>query len=848
MMFSTSNLWSQTTHNITDPAQLTTLSASLGPGDTVILADGTYTSNEMIKFIPTTGTAAMPITFKAATPGGVKFTGGLKLKIGGDHCIVDGFHWQGGDGASNFIEFRDGSDYAYNSTIQNCVIDGLQGTSAPGTSVKHNWIVLYGNNNTVINCSFLNKTTSGNIILAEYRYNASPDGSGTPNTRCDEVGHIISNNYFYNYAKIDPSLTNSGDSETIRIGTSEYQNVNSNALVSNNYFVQADGENEIITNKSKGNTYTNNTFRRCRGSLVLRHGSHTTVDGNFFLGENVEGTGGIRIVDSYQTITNNYIQDCITENDNAIWNNGITFLGGNDSSAVVCSSTSMTNGYQKVTNLNLSNNTIVNTNAPLFYNVNTGTTDPTGTVANNLIYFADSNPNTTPVISGNTATAYADLGVGLTYSGNEFKGTTLGATNAGFTENTGITATPDGEIFSFSGASGKGATISSAPITDAMVGYGIGACFVNHLGTSIADGNCTIEIPESLIVSSLPTLTFDAGSYNVTVTANVSWTAASNDAWITIDTNSASGDAIVSVTVTENTDTNNRTGSVTFTQEPGGDDIVKTLSLTQEGADLTQLYDLINTGDASDPVTIHSFSKEEANGIDKFNYASKTLDKNFNTHWTADDGALVSGDYKGDGEYVIYDLSEEYQLDLIQIATDNKADPYGLQIWVSTTGTDTGDFTKALPTTGDLLITTTTGVYDEYDQYQLTANARYVKLIGYGRFNTAGDTRKSVWNNITEIEFYGQANSLSTYDYDLNNKISMYPNPAKDILTIKHNGNNIDLVQVFGMDGRKVLEKKIQSIETEIKLDVSSISNGAYIITISNNAQNKQSKMMLVSH
>ena len=47
--------------------------------------------------------------------------------------------------------------------------------------------------------------------------------------------------------------------------------------------------------------------------------------------------------------------------------------------------------------------------------------------------------------------------------------------------------------------------------------------------------------------------------------------------------------------VTENTESATRVGTVTFTQDPGGDDIVRTLTVTQEGADLTDLYDLINT-------------------------------------------------------------------------------------------------------------------------------------------------------------------------------------------------------------------------------------------------------------
>ena len=289
---------------------------TLNAGDTVVLADGIYSSDERIKFSPTTGTADNPITFKAATPGGVKFTGGLQMSIGGDYVIVDGFYWQGGYGESNFIEFRDGSDYANYSTIQNCAIDGLaispddKADNGTTSITKHRWIVLYGTYNSVINCSFMNKESAGALILVELAYNASPNG--TTNTSCIAVGHTISNNYFYKYAKIDPTLSNSGDSETIRIGSSENQNVNSNTIVTNNYFVESDGENEIITNKSKNNQFINNTFRRCRGSLVLRHGSNALVNGNYFLGENIDGTGGIRITDSNHIITNNYIQDCIT--------------------------------------------------------------------------------------------------------------------------------------------------------------------------------------------------------------------------------------------------------------------------------------------------------------------------------------------------------------------------------------------------------------------------------------------------------------------------------------------------------------------------------------------------------
>ncbi|WP_139958235.1 chondroitinase-B domain-containing protein [Flavicella sediminum] len=848
LLFVSFNVTAQNkTYEIDDPEDLRNVFYQ--PGDEIILKNGTYTTDERIRFLGS-GTAENPVTFRAETPGGVVFTGGPRLTIGGeseddgtviatgDYLVVDGFHWKGGYGASNFIEFRNGYDYADHSTIQNCVIDGLgvepselAEDLADNAITKHRWIVLYGTYNTVINCSFMNKTSAGAIVLAEYSYNAFPnvpDGQPEINNSCELVGHTISNNYFYNFEKMDPTLSNSGDSETIRIGTSEYQMVNSGATVSNNYFVQSDGENEIITNKSKNNTYYNNTFRRCRGSLVLRHGSNATVEQNYFLGEDVDGTGGIRITDSDHTIRNNYIQDCIAVTNQAKWNNGITFIGGSANAAVACTSTDVSNGYQKTENIEVSNNTIINTNAPLFYNTDKGSTDPKGTISNNLIYFESGDANLSDVISGE----YASLGTALTYTNNSFKGTNLGVTNSGFSEATGITATAIGEIFTFSGAAGKGANMGSyAPTTDANVGYGIGACFVDYTGANITDGECIIVIPEPgnyLTIGSLPTFSAAAGNSDVAVAANVSWTAVSNDDWITINPASGTANGTVSVSVTKNSAFTSRTGSVTFSEVAGGDDIVKTLTISQEAADVRSNFTLINDASENDQVSVASVFNEEVTST-KNNVAIHSLDKDTNTQWS---GEGVPGE-------IVYDLGGAFDLTLIDFAT-TKGKTYEFQIWVSTTGTASGDFVKAftdqLNGSGNL-VSNSKGEFESYLLSEVIVGVKYVKVIGYGQ-----PARPSNWNTIKEIEFYKKNSDLSVDDIKLNKTLIYYS--SSDASLHLENLSNVNTITLYSVEGRKIVSNAVNS-KSEAIIDVANLVKGIYVVQL-NGGNAQQSKLVLI--
>lgn len=554
---------------------------TLVAGDVVTWLDGTY-ADQGIEWSGQQGTAENPIILKAETPGGVIFTGSSKINFYGSHLIVDGFYWKGGEGASNHIEFRDNGsnvNFGENCTLRNCAFDNLY-TDEPD---KSRWIVLYGSGNVIENCSFLNKESAGALILVELAY-----------TEGITPGHIIRNNYFYNITPKDHFATNSGDCEAIRIGVSSDQAVSAQVVVEGNYFKAADGENEIITNKSADNIYSHNTFRNCRGSLVLRHGARAHVAGNFFLGEGKAKSGGIRISDRDHVIINNYMQGL--SNDNDVWNNGITLVGGGESSG------GTGNGYQNVDNVTIAHNTIYNSDDPIFFN-DRNSYDPTGVIAYNLIYSENGD-----IVSGDIA----GTGQGMTYEGNIFGGSNIGISEDGIEEGngdfslngemykpsaTGIAADAAGSAYStvvnidvegFArpntdldvGAhevSGGIGNALYAPITDGDVGASVGACFLDAAGNVLSACGA---VGDYLVTPPVIDFTDEASTKSASITSNVSWTLSDDQDWINVSPASGTGSENIEVTVTANASTSERIGTITVTGSGVEEQII---SVTQAG-------------------------------------------------------------------------------------------------------------------------------------------------------------------------------------------------------------------------------------------------------------------------
>ncbi len=261
------------------------------PGDIIILKNGEW--NQVTISLNCNGTKEMPVTFKAETGGKVIITGNSKLKIGGSHIIVDGLYFTNGYAGKNaIISFRTTTtETANNCRVTNTVINNFNN---PKRLDENYWIEFYGKNNRLDHCSFLNKKNMG-VLLAVI----------LDDERSRENFHSIDHNYF---GVRLPLASNSG--EIIRVGVSQHCEFNSNTQITDNFFEHCDGETEIVSIKSGSNTIRNNVFKECQGSLVLRHGDFNTVENNIFLGNNKEGTGGVRIINKGQWVVNNLFYKC----------------------------------------------------------------------------------------------------------------------------------------------------------------------------------------------------------------------------------------------------------------------------------------------------------------------------------------------------------------------------------------------------------------------------------------------------------------------------------------------------------------------------------------------------------
>ncbi|MBK8199720.1 MAG: right-handed parallel beta-helix repeat-containing protein [Acidobacteria bacterium] len=262
---------------------------NLKPGDQIILANGVWQNFDLV--LEAVGTKQAPIRLTAETPGQVILSGQSSLRLAGEYLDVSGLVFRDGyTPRGEVVSFRRDSDHlAHNSRVSQTVIEDY---SNPDRRQVDLWVALYGKNNVFEHNHLSGKRNAGPTLAVRLDSEASHNN-----------GHLIR----YNYFGPRPVFGSNGG-ETLRIGTSPYSLSRSGTLVEHNYFDRCSGEVEIISNKSGGNIFRNNTFFESQGTLTLRHGSDALVENNLFDGNGAPFTGGVRIINPRQTIRNNYFR------------------------------------------------------------------------------------------------------------------------------------------------------------------------------------------------------------------------------------------------------------------------------------------------------------------------------------------------------------------------------------------------------------------------------------------------------------------------------------------------------------------------------------------------------------
>lgn len=303
-------------------------------GDVLILKNGVWKDVEINAYGK--GTKDLPIVIKAETAGKVIITGNSTLNIYGDFIIVSGLWFKNGNSTyKSVVQFKKNTKlFANNCRLTNSTISYFKVT--PG--IKDHWVDIWGKNNRVDHNNFTGKTSAGTTLVVWLKGNEHIENN-----------HRIDNNLF----GFREELGENGG-ETIRIGTSTNSMKSSKTIVERNVFAGCNGEIEIISNKSGDNIFRDNLFVGSKGTLTLRHGNNALVERNVFLGNGVSKTGGIRVINSGHIIKNNLLIGLQGED----YRGSIVLMNGVLNSPL--------NRYHQVKNVDIQNNTIINSGPLVF--------------------------------------------------------------------------------------------------------------------------------------------------------------------------------------------------------------------------------------------------------------------------------------------------------------------------------------------------------------------------------------------------------------------------------------------------------------------------------------------------
>lgn len=124
------------------------------------------------------------------------------------------------------------------------------------------------------------------------------------------------------------------------------------------------------------------------------------------------------------------------------------------------------------------------------------------------------------------------------------------------------------------------------------------------------------------------------------------------------------------------------------------------------------------------------------------------------------------------------------------------------------------------------------------EQYNSIISTDYYRDLGPANQNPVS---QAAWGAFLTMDGLNVPGTISLNEIEGNDNYILYPNPATNEITI-NSTQKIVKIEVYSMDGRLVLLKEPNS--NTIQVDISSLSEGAYFVSISGSATSKSLKII----
>lgn len=271
---------------IVNPVTISDAFDNIKAGDIILLDKGEY--NNLSLSATVDGTAQNKILIRSLNDGEAVFGGESIITINSDYTTLSGISFVDNKGIDSCsIKVKE----CTNSRVTGCYFKTC-GDVATGSIL---YLGKSAKNIRVDNNLF--EDSRALSVVAYGDDDTSFDDSATDN--------LIYDNLFINIKSVSSAYSGSTNGmECIQLGQSPKDGVKLNNTVSHNMFYNVTGDgSEIISNKSNGNIYKNNTFYNCNSSPTFRNGDDCEFSGNFI----INCKYALRTFGKNHKIENNYI-------------------------------------------------------------------------------------------------------------------------------------------------------------------------------------------------------------------------------------------------------------------------------------------------------------------------------------------------------------------------------------------------------------------------------------------------------------------------------------------------------------------------------------------------------------